>query len=151
LSRLRRLCYRVLQAWWKLRRPITVGVRVLLIREGKVLLVRHTYQQAQYLPGGGVKRGETLEEAIRREAKEEVGAEMGGLSLLGVYTNLFEGKCDHVAAFVCDAFTLSGQTDREIEAYAFYDLDALPVDASPGTRRRVNEYLAGEPAAARRW
>ncbi len=151
MSRVRRLGYRVLRRWWKLTRPITVGVRVLLMREGQALLVQHTYQEAWYLPGGGVKRGETLEDAIRREAREEVGATLGALSLLGVYTNLLEGKCDHVAAFVCDEFTLGGETDHEIEQFAFYDVDALPADASPGTRRRVSEYLAGGPAVSGRW
>jgi 8-oxo-dGTP pyrophosphatase MutT (NUDIX family) len=151
VTRLRRVAYRVLRRWWQLWRPIMVGVRVLMVRDGRVLLVRHTYQDAWYLPGGGVKRGETLEEAIRREAAEEVGATLGTLSLLGVYTNLFEGKCDHVAAFVCRAFALSGETDGEIEQYAFFEPEALPADASPGTRRRVGEYIAAAPAAARRW
>jgi ADP-ribose pyrophosphatase YjhB (NUDIX family) len=151
LSKLRRLGYRALRTWWKIRRPLTVGVRALLLREGQVLLVRHTYQDAWYLPGGGVKRGETLEEAIRREAAEEVGAALGALSLLGVYTNLFEGKSDHVAVFVCDDFRLSGATDSEIERLGFFGLGALPPGASPGTRRRVREYLLGGPAGARRW
>jgi ADP-ribose pyrophosphatase YjhB (NUDIX family) len=145
------LRYRLLRWWWKLRRPITVGVRVLLLREEGVLLVRHTYQDGWYLPGGGVQRGETLAEAAGREAAEEVGAALGALSLLGVYTNTYEGKSDHIAVFACDEFTLSGETDGEIERYAFYRLDELPADASPGTRRRVDEYLAGGPAQARRW
>jgi len=151
LSKLRRLGYRALRTWWKIRRPLTVGVRALLLHEGRVLLVRHTYQEAWYLPGGGVKRGEMLKDAVRREAAEEVGATLGALSLLGVYTNLFEGKSDHVAVFVCDDFRLSGETDGEIERFAFFGLDALPPGASPGTRRRVSEYLAGGPAGARRW
>ena len=46
---------------------------------------------------------------------------------------------------------LSGEMDGEIEQLAFFDLNALPADASPGTRRRVKEYVAGGPAAARRW
>jgi ADP-ribose pyrophosphatase YjhB (NUDIX family) len=151
VDRLWRLGYRLLRWWWKVRRPTTVGVRVLLLREGQVLLVRHTYQDAWYLPGGGVKRGETLVDAVRREAAEEVGATLGALSLLGVYTNTYEGKTDHVAVLICHEFTLSGETDREIERYAFYDLGALPADASPGTRRRIGEYVAGETAQARRW
>jgi ADP-ribose pyrophosphatase YjhB (NUDIX family) len=151
LDGLWRLGYRLLHGWWKVRRPTTVGVRVLLLREQQVLLVRHTYQREWYLPGGGVKRGETLDDAIRREAAEEVGAALGQLSLLGVYTNVYEGKTDHVAVFVCHEFTLSGETDGEIERYAFYSLDSLPEDVSPGTRRRIGEYVAGETAQARRW
>jgi len=80
-----------------------------------------------------------------------VGAALGPLSLLGVYTNMYEGKTDHVVVLICHEFTVSGEADREIEQYAFYDLDALPADSSPGTRRRIGEYVAGDTAQARRW
>ena len=138
-----RLVYKMARLWWSIARPITVGVRVLLFQEGTVLLVRHTYQEAWYLPGGGVKRGETLEQAIRREAAEEVGATLEGLELFGVYSNFYEAKSDHVVAFSCHAFTLSGDTDREIERFAFFALDDLPGGVSPGTGRRIREYRQG--------
>jgi 8-oxo-dGTP pyrophosphatase MutT (NUDIX family) len=151
VNRLWQLGYRGLQWWWKVRRPTTVGVRVLLLRDRQVLLVRHTYQDQWFMPGGRVERGETLVDAVRREAAEEVGATLGELSLLGVYTNTYEGKTDHIAVLICHEFTVSGETDREIEQYAFYDLDALPEDVSPGTRRRIGEYVSGESAQVRRW
>ncbi|MBN1640732.1 MAG: NUDIX domain-containing protein [Anaerolineae bacterium] len=151
MSRLRRFGYRCLRLWWGLRRPVTVGVRVVLIRDEHVLLVKHTYQDAWYVPGGGVQRGETLVQAARREAKEEVGATLGTLWLLGVYTNLYEGKSDHVAVFVCTDYTLSGRTDGEIERFAFYALDALPAGTSPGTRRRLEEFAAGGGVHVGEW
>ncbi|MGH2524933.1 MAG: NUDIX domain-containing protein, partial [Anaerolineales bacterium] len=52
-------------------RPLTVGVKLLLVREGAILLVRHSYKPGWHLPGGGVKKGETLEQAARRETREE--------------------------------------------------------------------------------
>ena len=140
---LARLYYKLARLWWSITGPITVGVRVLLLKDQRVLLVRHTYQDAWYLVGGGVKRGESLEQAIRREAAEEVGAELEDLQLLGVYSSFFEGKSDHVAVFACTAFTLTGQTDREIERFEYFAVDSLPERASPGTRRRIGEYLGG--------
>jgi len=138
--RLAHWLYRCERLWWRLTRPVTVGVRLLLVRDGSVLLVRHTYQSQWYLPGGGVQRGETLEQAIRREAAEEVGATLGDLRLLGVYTNFYEHKSDHVAVFVCDDITLTGKTDREIERFAWFAFDDLPPDTSPGSRRRIADY-----------
>ena len=146
-----RFRYRVARLWWAIAKPITVGVRVFLIQDARVLLVRHTYQDAWYLVGGGVQGGETLEQAVRREAAEEVGADLGRLSLFGVYSNFFEGKSDHVTLFVCTDFTFSGVTDQEIECFAFFALNDLPESASPGTRRRVQEYLEDRMPCAGVW
>jgi 8-oxo-dGTP pyrophosphatase MutT (NUDIX family) len=116
-----------------------------------VLLVQHTYQRPWYLPGGGVKRGETLEQAIRRELVEEVGAQLGKVGLVGVYSNFFEGKSDHVAVFVCTDASVAGETDQEIARYGWFDLEDLPEDVSPGTRRRIREYLACDGPYVGRW
>jgi len=87
-----------------------------------------------------------LKEAVRREAMEEVGAELGPLRLLGAYTNFSEYKSDHVLIFVCHDFTLTGATGREIARFGLFDLDALPEDTSPATRRRIEEYRTGNAA-----
>jgi 8-oxo-dGTP pyrophosphatase MutT (NUDIX family) len=141
--RLRRLLDRLRRAWWRLRKPLTVGVRVLLIRGNKVVLVWHSYQDRWYLPGGGVERGETLLEAIRREAREELGAELGELRIHGVYTSFYEGKSDHVVVFSCDEFELGQPDGAEVTKVAEFDLTALPEGTSPGTRRRIDEVLIG--------
>lgn len=124
-------------------RPRTLGVRVMLIQNGKVLLVRQTYMPGWFMPGGGVKRGETLEQAVRREAHEEVGAQMGELKLLGAYTHFGERKSDHNVLFLCTDFTLSGKPDKEIAEIQFFPFDSLPDELFPAHRRRVEEYRDG--------
>ena len=124
-------------------RPKLLGVRVMLIQNGQVLLVRQTYLPGWFMPGGGVKRDETLDEAIRREAREEVGAEMKDLKLIGAYTNFDGFKSDHNILFLCTDFTHSSQPDREIAEVRFFPLDALPKDVWPGHRQRLEEYRAG--------
>ena len=139
---LRRLAYRANRLRFSLTKPITVGARIILVEGETILLVRHTYQREWYLPGGGVKKGETLEQAIRREAAEEIGATLGDLQFFGVYTNFYEGKSDHVIVFACNTFTLTGQTDAgEIERFDCFPLDDLPDNVSPGTQRRIREYV----------
>ncbi len=50
-----------------------VRVAAIVIKDGEILLVRHSKYGKTYwlLPGGGVRYGETLEEAVVRELKEE--------------------------------------------------------------------------------
>ena len=67
-----KLKFIIARFYWRVFKPRTLGVRLLLIRDNKVLLVKHTYLQELYLPGGGVKNNECFEEAIRREIKEEL-------------------------------------------------------------------------------
>jgi ADP-ribose pyrophosphatase YjhB (NUDIX family) len=124
-------------------RPVRTGVRVMMIQDGKVLLVRQTYMPGWFLPGGGVKRGETLDQAARREAREETGAELGGIQLMGAYTNLTEWKTDHNIVFLCSDYKVTGQPDREIAEVRSFPLSELPQGIWPGHRRRLEEARAG--------
>jgi ADP-ribose pyrophosphatase YjhB (NUDIX family) len=146
-----KLAYRVLLGYWFLFRPVTLGVRLLAVQADRVLLVRHSYQNAWFLPGGGVKRGETLEQAVRREAREECGALLHHLELLGVYTQFIEYKNDHIILFFSRDFSLQGRPDAEIERLAFFPLEQLPPDISPGSRRRIEEYVQGRVPAFGNW
>ena len=137
-----RLLYIINRLRWRIAKPITVGVRLILEKDQAVLLVKHTYQRHWYLPGGGVRKGETIEEAARREAAEEFGAKLGHLRLFGVYTNFYEHKNDHVIVFSCSDFTLTGETDSEIERFDFFGFDDLPENTSPGSLRRIGEYVS---------
>lgn len=144
MNTLARLLYSIYKLRWRITRPVTIGVRLLLVKNSQVLLVKPTYQNGWYLVGGGVKRYETLEQAARREASEEVGAKLGKLELFGVFTNFNEHKSDHVVVFLCDDFTLTGKTDHEIEQLRFFPLDNLPEDITPGHKRRIQEYLESQ-------
>ncbi len=130
---------------WRLLRPITLGVRLMLVRDGTVLLICHSYQSLWTFPGGGVKRGETLLEAALREAREEVGAVvLDEPWLQGVYTNFQGGKSDHVALFVSESWRLEEPSDRwEIEGRALFALDALPPVENGTLQVRAWEYQAG--------
>ena len=139
----RRVFYRLLTLGLALVKPVSAGVRVLLVKDGQVLLVRHTYQDGWHLPGGGAKRMERLDAAARRGAREEAGAELGQLRLFGIFTNLAEGRADHIAVFLCEDFTYTGQHDGEIAELRAFPLEAIPADTLPGHRRRVEEYRRG--------
>ncbi len=50
-----------------------VAIRVLIIQNEKVLLVKEAEDEWWALPGGGVDHGETVESSLVREVEEELG------------------------------------------------------------------------------
>jgi len=63
-----------------------LAVSAAIFRDGRVLIVRRGRPPARglyTLPGGGVELGETLEEAVIREVREETGLTIAPLELVG--------------------------------------------------------------------
>jgi 8-oxo-dGTP pyrophosphatase MutT (NUDIX family) len=139
-NKLFRLGYQLYRVYLSFARPLTMGVRIILFRDGQVLLIRQTYLDGWFIPGGGVQKGETLDEAIRRESREEVQAELRTLELLGAYSSFDEAKNDHTVLFVSDDFTLGGGHDREVAEIRFFPPNALPDGIKPGYCRMITEY-----------
>ena len=148
---LARIPFYIQRLRWRVLRPLTVGVRLLAVQDGNVILVKHTYTDGWYLPGGGVQAGETLVEAVRREASEETGAVLHELRLFGVYSSFFEAKSDHIVLFCCEDFERVPKEAWEVEQIGSFALDDLPDGTSPGTRRRIAEYAGGASAVVARW
>ena len=121
-----RYIYQASRMLWLLFKPISVGVRLLMVSDEQVLLVKHVYEPDWYLPGGAVEQKETLETAARREAQEETGAKLIDLRLFGAYTNYERGKSDHIVVFLSQEFELTCEGDDEIEFCRFFHLKALP-------------------------
>jgi ADP-ribose pyrophosphatase YjhB (NUDIX family) len=80
-----KFAYPFLKIYWFIFRPKTQGVQCLILSGDQLLLIRHTYGHSAWtLSGGGIKKGETKEEAVKREVKEELGLE----SHLNIVENL---------------------------------------------------------------
>lgn len=142
-----RLIGRAARLYWKITRPRTIGVRAILLDgHGRIALVRHRYTEHWYLPGGGVKKGESIEAALRRELAEEVAVHDAAIErVVGIYHSRVEGKDDHVVIFaartqVAADAELIGADAIEIESARWFPLDDLPDGTSPATARRIAEY-----------
>ncbi|GGN12409.1 DNA mismatch repair protein MutT [Lentzea pudingi] len=70
---------------------ITV-VGLVHVEAGRLLVVRSRNKKAFYLPGGKIEPGESLEEAVRREVREELGVEISGPEELKRYISLAYGE-----------------------------------------------------------
>lgn len=63
-----------------------VGVYGILIKDKRILLIkksRGAYKGMFDLPGGGIEFGEKIEDALKREFKEETGITLSGYSFFG--------------------------------------------------------------------
>jgi len=134
----------LLHAYARITRGLTLGVRGLVTdAEGRVLLVTHTYMPGWYMPGGGVERGETAEEALAREMVEEAGVRLTERpQLASVHSNHKSHRGDHVLIYRVTGWEPCQATQHgEIAAVDWFAPDNLPADLSPATRRRLGELL----------
>jgi ADP-ribose pyrophosphatase YjhB (NUDIX family) len=100
----------------------------------KILLVRQAAGLKLWtLPGGKVKRGESLVKALKREVYEETGLRVQVGSLLGVLDRRDKDAITLLFAAICSKqATKIKQTQKEIKKAGFQA--ALPNKASPSAK-----------------
>jgi mutator protein MutT len=124
-----------------------VGVGAVVVRDGHVLLERRGQPPAQgswSLPGGLVDGGERLEEAVRREVREECGIEVEVGPLLGVFEPIVkddDGRVryhyvvlDYLARYISGEVVV-GDDAADLRWVAFENLGEYPL--LPATRDMI--------------
>ena len=139
---------RALHTYFLARRGLTLGVRaVVRSDDSKFLLVRHTYTKGWHFPGGGVEKGQTAEQALKNELRQETGLQLFGKPVMhGAFHNSAVSKRDHVLVYLCNVQgTLAAKPKSlEIAEIGYFAFEDLPSDINPGTARRIQEILARE-------
>lgn len=93
------------------------SVTGVLIKDGKVLLGRHTYGAGKNLlivPGGYINKGETPEEAVRREYLEETGVTVEPKDVIGIRFNLKDWYVAFSLEYVCGQAHSDGDENSEV-------------------------------------
>jgi NAD+ diphosphatase len=109
---------------------ISPAVIVAIIKEKKLLLARRKEFEMNSLIAGYVEAGETLEEAVNREVKEEVGLNVKNIRYFSSQPWAFSYSL--MVAFIADYESGDIQPDGiEIEFADWYSTDNLP-DKIPG-------------------
>ena len=113
-----------------------------MVRSGKVLLVRRSPHARHYpdvwdLFGGHVEAGESLEEALRREAREELGVEVDSFYPLGTVHDPVEPA--DITIFAVDAWRGApfNAAPDEHSAIGWFSADELPHSSGLEAYRRL--------------
>lgn len=132
---------------WGRRNPL-LTVDLLIELEGEpgsiVLVERRNPPLGWALPGGFVDYGETVEEAAKREAREETGLDVMDLAQFHTYSDPSRDSRGHMVSVVFTARARGipkGGDDARV-ARGFL-VDDLPVDMAFDHREIIGDYLKG--------
>ncbi|NVM05064.1 MAG: NUDIX hydrolase [Candidatus Helarchaeota archaeon] len=98
---------------------ITVDAIILVNKDSIILIKRKNppYKDHWAIPGGFVELGETLENAVMREAKEETGLDVKPLKILNIYSDPNRDPRGHTitVAYFCEKIdgTLKANSDAK--------------------------------------
>ncbi|MEU5874093.1 NUDIX hydrolase [Glycomyces sp. NPDC047369] len=124
----------VMRWWWRIRKPTTFGVKVLLLHPDeptRFLVARHSYADTRRwgLPGGGFRpERETPQQAAAREVGEELGIAIlsSSFTVLDTVATALEAKRDTLTILTASSPARSVRCSPELaEARWISNLDEL--------------------------
>jgi 8-oxo-dGTP diphosphatase len=119
-----------------------LAVAVVIERDGKLLLGKRgaaTREPGKWsFPAGFVERGEQVEEAARREAREEIGLDVEIGDLLGLYSS--PGETVVLAVYVASVGAGEAIAADDLTEVAWFSPDDLPSLAFPHDNRIVETW-----------
>lgn len=125
----------------------TVGA-LIFNPEGKLFLIKsHKWRGKYVVPGGHVELGEKIEDALRREIREETNLGIYDIAFLGFQEFIFDDafwKKRHFIFFdyVCRTDATDVKLNAEAQAYVWvFPEDALELSLEPYTGVAIREYL----------
>ncbi len=123
-----------------------MGAGAVVVREGRILLVRQAYGWALgrwLIPNGALHPGETLAEAALRELHEETGLRGRAGAMLAVRSLAGERGSDTFVAIAVDAPAGEPRPDgAEVDAACFFDRAGVAGLAAEGSIVRLHRLIA---------
>jgi ADP-ribose pyrophosphatase YjhB (NUDIX family) len=106
-----------------------VDVRAVVVREGRLLLVKETQDGKWALPGGWADLGVSPAEMAAKEVREEAGFEVKASRLLAVFGRKLDPRSVfsvYKLIFQCELVGGEARVSHETSEVAFFAKDALP-------------------------
>ena len=121
-------------------RQFRIAVYALIFNpEHEILLALRRDIDWWNLPGGGLELGETVEEGVCREVREETGLEVEVDHLVGVYSK--PQKQEIVLTFLCHVLGGTLTATEESRECRYFLPDVMPVNTLPKHKERIMDVL----------
>ena len=137
-----RLAHRIRVPLNRLLKPKLRSVSVVAVDpRGRLLFVRTSYGARNWqFPGGAIERGESAEQAARREFREETGCDLRAVREIAVIEEQVIGTTATTHIFGGSFEGAPTADGREIIEVAAFARDALPPKLTARTWTRVRAY-----------
>ncbi len=108
------------------------SVEAVIVIDGSLLFLRRKNRPAVgqwWFPGGRIHRGESFEETLHREVKEETGLEIESYRFIKAYSRVFPERHDITIAYLCKCKESKIELDSEHSEYKLFK--KIPKDLHP--------------------
>ncbi len=127
----------------------TVGAVILNGKDEVLLLQSNKWKDRWVIPGGHIEPGEDMEDALRREIREETNLAVSDIRLLGlqqcIYDDAYFKKKHFIFIdFVCRTDESDVILNEESQSYAWAPLEKInDMNLEPFTKKLIGEYMKG--------
>ncbi len=130
--------------------PLPCNAAILENEKGEILLVKRKYDPMKGYwdwPGGFIDPGESLEDSVKREIKEELNVDIKVMGIIGVYNDryLYQDILHYSLCAAVSAKITAGQlkANDDIDGFEFFNKDKiLKLDfAFPSIKKGIEDYF----------
>jgi len=132
----------------KQRYPELIVGALIFNPEDKIFLMKsHKWRNKYIVPGGHVELGEKIEDALKREVKEETGLDVHNVEFISLQESIFDDKFWRKKHFIfldfaCKTNSKVVKLNDEGQEYVWVSLEeALRLVVGSYTRRMIEEYI----------